>query len=200
MLEGRPRARGGVPRAGQTRANRALSSPRTRGCSPNPFRSLLIVSVVPAHAGVFRSTTRSPTRTRSRPRARGGVPRRYSTKAVHFRSSPRTRGCSRTRSPRWNAESVVPAHAGVFPPTPRGVARSTVVPAHAGVFRRAGRRRRGRTGRPRARGGVPLDESGCLAGAGSSPRTRGCSCSLVRPVHISPVVPAHAGVFLCPPR
>src|SRR5690606_26576558 len=75
-------------------------------------------------------------------------------------------------------EIVVPAHAGVFP-------------AHLVQDRRG-------LGRPRARGGVPLNHDRTQAIAKSSPRTRGCSEPKKVFVVSSNVVPAHAGVFRSP--
>ena len=50
-------------------------------------------------------------------------------------------------------------------------------------------------GRPRARGGVPPDDSHCYALDVSSPRTRGCSPVVEHVDEGGAVVPAHAGVF-----
>ena len=131
--------------------------------------------VVPAHAGVFRPARFRPTRWRSRPRARGGVPSWRSWRCIRRMSSPRTRGCSRVGVGQLQPDSVVPAHAGVFHST-----ASADGP---------------RPGRPRARGGVPPHQTVTPECSQSSPRTRGCSrypdVGLVR----DGVVPAHAGVF-----
>ena len=111
-----------------------------------------------------------------RPRAREGVPPGGGRTGVGPESSPRTRGCSGPYS------------------TPTDLAR--VVPAHAGVFRRRSRSRSPATGRPRARGGVPSGTYGPHDDRASSPRTRGCSRRTAWISRASPVVPAHAGVFL----
>ena len=55
----RPRARGGVPPRTTGCMTGCMSSPRTRGCSVRGVRLDGNGSVVPAHAGVFRSKNRS---------------------------------------------------------------------------------------------------------------------------------------------
>jgi len=153
----------------------ALSSPRTRGCSPLRAGRGGREWVVPAHAGVFRALPRRrPSRSR-RPRARGGVPSGTGASTGREVSSPRTRGCSHPRRAHGDGVDVVPAHAGVFRSTP--------------TSRRPG------WGRPRARGGVPRLSADASSGGRSSPRTRGCSGHPVRIGDLRPVVPAHAGVF-----
>ena len=90
-------------------------------------------------------------------------------------SSPRTRGCSRARSPGVRGTPVFPAHAGVFP-------IPGVPEASTGCL-------------PRARGGVPPVDNWIFSDGASSPRTRGCSrwCDSAR--RDARVFPAHAGVF-----
>ena len=171
----RPRARGGVPRSGEIRALRRMSSPRTRGCSPMSIEELRAKVVVPAHAGVFRLAQRRGGPHRRRPRARGGVPPNVTSRPHPSQSSPRTRGCS-------------PFDAG-------GLGGGAVVPAHAGVFRPSARPPSTCTSRPRARGGVPSSPSTANPPSGSSPRTRGCSAGGQGRRHRRDVVPAHAGVF-----
>src|SRR5690606_33438083 len=105
--------------------------------------------VVPAHAGVFRTSATTDSRTPSRPRARGGVPPASSLKSGPAKSSPRTRGCS---APQRGADGVRP-----------------VVPAHAGVFHGCGYGGTCDGGRPRARGGVPTGAGDSPPGEPSSP-------------------------------
>ena len=153
------------------------SSPRTRGCSQLVLLRRVEHLVVPAHAGVFPTSS--------------------STRRSSAWSSPRTRGCSPDTGNTRHHEGVVPAHARVFlenrnvrPPalsrprarggvpamddltpvksrlSPRtrgcsrrrcpGVHSRRVVPAHAGVFRSPIPQTPPRPSRPRAHGSVPL--------------------------------------------
>ena len=169
-----PRTRGcSLIIAGYVGATR--SSPRTRGCSGVRRAQRRLHQVVPAHAGVFRIRTTSPSVRGRRPRARGGVPADASRPHRNPRSSPRTRGCSLLFKARLPEADVVPAHAGVFP-----------------VCALFGERAESR---PRARGGVPIRAGPKRFGWSSSPRTRGCSEGFTMYDHERQVVPAHAGVF-----
>ena len=130
-----PRARGGVP-AGVIQPDETLeSSPRTRGCSHGKLLRNRLLTVFPAHAGVFPSQSRVLANGGGLPRARGGVPREHSERPLAYPSSPRTRGCSLCRWLYICSWSVFPAHAGVFP---RRVGLAAIA-----------------RGLPRARGGVP---------------------------------------------
>ena len=181
----RPRARGGVPRLRITRTGESGSSPRTRGCSCRGRRSFCRCLVVPAHAGVFRTSAMPGPKIRA--------------------SSPRTRGCSPDPAGAHEMVCVVPAHAGVFlrpertgredrsrprarggvplrslgglagrqsSPRTRGCSLAQdvqlppvlVVPAHAGVFPQAPQAPHRPRSRPRARGGVPSGRGDAILG------------------------------------
>ncbi len=91
---GPPRIRGGVPqRAGRWMAV-VESSPPTRGCSARPPAPGPAPPVLPADAGVFRSSPPPGRRPRGPPRRRGGVPTERESVALTLASSPPTRGCS----------------------------------------------------------------------------------------------------------
>ncbi len=172
---GRPRARGGPPVFRDTLDMGTVSSPRTRGSSPDPAGPPSVTFVVPAHAGVLPGRTSRSRRPRSRPRARGCPPMRPSPVGVANGSSPRTRGSSVRPDPRHRPAGVVPAHAGVLP--------------------RRSPPRTWTSGRPRARGGPPPRYRPRDAGTASSPRTRGSSPHFEGEASGLVVVPAHAGVL-----
>ncbi len=171
------------------------SSPRTRGCSVHMCTCTVVVGVLPAHAGLFRSVAGCPIVIPCPPRARGAVPTAVGADRRVARSSPRTRGCSQ--------------QAGV------GVPQGVVLPAHAGLFPTRVVRDLHRQRPPRARGAVPLRTCAATTAGPSSPRTRGCSSSgrrlgfqrssFPRTRGCSPgdtqqpgrglVLPAHAGLF-----
>ncbi len=173
--------------------------------------------VVPAHAGVLRTTSASCTV--------------YVTPL-----SPRTRGCSDKEGSVIEWRAVVPAHAGVLrrrartgrrasccprarggaprrptarvrcgglSPRTRGcserriahVRTDRVVPAHAGVLRVGTCRVFRDPCCPRARGGAPTWEEAYWELRRLSPRTRGCSGAVDALRTCRVVVPAHAGVL-----
>jgi hypothetical protein len=143
---------------------------------PSARYSRRSTSVVPAHAGLFRSARSWSGPSSSRPRARGAVPPVIQVRLVSTESSPRTRGCSGQAARPPLAGPVVPAHAGLFPTTPP--------PAPTGRCR------------PRARGAVPARIALTGPSGRSSPRTRGCSRARAGREDSPDVVPAHAGLFL----
>ena len=172
---GRPRPRGGVPRSDRPPTVSPRSSPPARGCSPDHDVCPPCGDVVPARAGVFRSTPAPPAPRMRRPRPRGGVPEYRCGECRRTMSSPPARGCSSSRE-------APPKYAGV-------------VPARAGVFRRARCAGAAPSGRPRPRGGVPPRELLAAMVNASSPPARGCSVLLPAHRRLIDVVPARAGVF-----
>ena len=150
-------------------------SPRMRGCSLHLGRVALRVNVVPAHAGMFPTRPRPAFTTSCGPRACGDVPVLDSARREIGMWSPRMRGCSLNRCGIHERETVVPAHAGMFP-------------ALALLIRKSNRG-------PRACGDVPvLTVTGTTAYMWS-PRMRGCSRSNQTRSPRVFVVPAHAGMF-----
>ena len=110
------------------------------------------------------------------PRARGDVPPCCGGRHSAPWFSPRTRGCS------WQAAT-------------EGLS-SLVFPAHAGMFRFLARWQCGIDGFPRARGDVPPPWRVLADQQRFSPRTRGCSGSIIIRPSLPYVFPAHAGMFL----
>ncbi len=152
-----------------------MSSPHARGSSPVRAPAGHGHGVVPARAGIFRSTPASSACPSSRPRTRGDLPPELTVKVILAESSPHARGSSVVRVPLRPAPFVVPARAGIFRATDH-------LPA-------CGR------GRPRTRGDLPSLVIGRNRAARSSPHARGSSrCAEKRPV-VRGVVPARAGIF-----
>ncbi len=149
-------------------------SPRTRGWSQRRQDHGRDAVVVPAHAGVVPVRTASRRGTSSGPRARGGGPHVGIVTATMSGWSPRTRGWSLPVGRVDVLGQVVPAHAGVVPPS-----GSSFGP---------------RSGGPRARGGGPLLDDRLASVMWWSPRTRGWSLLGVVAQRRPEVVPAHAGV------
>ena len=172
-----PRAGGGGPTYFKPRPSAHLCSPRRRGWSVRAGLYGSIRGVLPAQAGVVRSHTTRPRRTRGAPRAGGGGPRLVMDEALYLSCSPRRRGGS----------GQISAH----------VAGDNVLPAQAGVVRAVTRARQGPTGAPRAGGGGPR-RPGCRCRSGwCSPRRRGWSAGGALDVDVRPVLPAQAGVVRC---
>ena len=116
-LPGRfPRARGDVP---MSRINDSLPhkfSPRTRGCSDRRGHCRWCRRVFPAHAGMFRSLSKTHANIYGFPRARGDVPVQLRRVRYPMMFSPRTRGCSAVMGVDHHSSVVFPAHAGMFRP------------------------------------------------------------------------------------
>ena len=111
----RPRTRGGHPTTASPGGSTRSSSPHTRGSSFFAVSAAVVVSVVPAHAGVIRAPSSSSPARRGRPRTRGGHPLPVREEGTVTRSSPHTRGSSCRCSAVCAGYVVVPAHAGVIP-------------------------------------------------------------------------------------
>ena len=174
-VAGRPRQRGGVPAYTPGLDSQAESSPPARGCSV-PCRWFASAwGVVPASAGVFRTSSVTRWPRLGRPRQRGGVPQGGAVMPVTQPSSPPARGCSGQHRP--------------------VVVRTGVVPASAGVFRSCSHRSTRRSRRPRQRGGVPTSLPTGRPSRSSSPPARGCSGLEHASTPGGGVVPASAGVF-----
>ncbi len=171
----RPRTRGGHPASRSSAATSTASSPHTRGSSARGGRVPYQAPVVPAHAGVIPTPTGAHPHTPSRPRTRGGHPSSWSARCRGGPSSPHTRGSSPCSRPPPSCPAVVPAHAGVIRRrSPSGTTGS---------------------GRPRTRGGHPVDDHRLVGRVRSSPHTRGSSSGAGRLGPPVCVVPAHAGVI-----
>ncbi len=145
-----------------------------RGWSPPPVQDEAADAVVPARAGVVPTDQMLHGAMARGPRACGGGPTSSDSKPKKSKWSPRVRGWSRRSARRIFSGSVVPARAGVVPPTGSSASRPD--------------------GGPRACGGGP-SYTPSLVNAGSwSPRVRGWSRD-VPPLRAGrDVVPARAGV------
>src|SRR5690606_3043315 len=118
------------------------SSPRAWGCTDGRRHWRFRQRVVPTRVGVYRGTYSIAGPTRSRPHARGGVPRSPYPSESTTKSSPRAWGCTVTAP--WRDRDRM------------------VVPTRVGVYRLSAHPRRGTTGRPHARGGVPTSRLSAL--------------------------------------
>ena len=174
-----PRACGDVPGTESRSYSGHQWSPRKRGCSLRHRRRDLAHGVVPAHAGMFPADGGGRSHDGSGPRACGDVPRVVDNRGAPPEWSPRMRGCSLRAAPCRRRSWVVPAHAGMFPTTPR--------------------RRLQETSGPRACGDVAQFIDSFINLIAWSPRMRGCSLGQLRRVLDDDVVPAHAGMFPTPP-
>ena len=170
----RPRPRGGRPAGAEAVRSGAESSPPARGSPRGARRGVGQDLVVPARAGVAPPAPKTRRGTRRRPRPRGGrpIPQPGATKLGW--SSPPARGSPRPAPHHRQRRGVVPARAGVAPPTP------TTGP--------------GRPCRPRPRGGRPFASIGSGTPMWSSPPARGSPEDLMADGWGDPVVPARAGV------
>jgi len=171
----RPRTRGGLPAAVGSLRETLKASPHARGSSPMGHHAQRRRHVVPARAGVFRSSPVPPPRSPRRPRTRGGLPAGVARSRVRPWSSPHARGSSRLPLRRQRQDPVVPARAGVFP--------------------RAGSASAWAVCRPRTRGGLPFRPGKAPVYPPSSPHARGSSPTTGVQSLSTAVVPARAGVF-----
>ena len=169
-----PRAGGGGPSASAATSPPATWSPRRRGWSGAAAHHVVDGVVVPAQAGVVRTTASAwPTWARG-PRAGGGGPFPHHEVSANGVWSPRRRG--------WSALWA------------EARSNSPVVHAQAGVVRLSAARSARRPRGPRAGGGGPAPASFHAWDVTWSPRRRGWSASEPRGNRPSEVVPAQAGV------
>ena len=142
-------------------ADRAGSSPHTRGAHPPTTRRARSERIIPAYAGSTRSSRFGVESCRDHPRIRG----EHRETSLHVRltigSSPHTRGAPRLGKPHDNHSRIIPAYAGSTSPATTGAEPSQDHP-----------RIRGEHGVP-----PPLR----LLPGGSSPHTRGAPGSGTSP-------------------
>ena len=173
-----PHARGGVPRETRNASGATPLSPRTWGCTADSPVRRRTVHVVPTHVGVYRPSSRPRPRSGRCPHARGGVPMFRHAHHQLLQLSPRTWGC--TAAVRCLAE------------------KERVVPTHVGVYRWLSTVLSSRGSCPHARGGVPQWSRWFGPAAALSPRTWGCTESILVIYGFGFVVPTHVGVYLEP--
>ena len=171
----RPRTRGGLPGCLGMRIDGDGSSPHARGSSFITTVKGLPGRLVPARAGVFPPPPGPCGRRCPRPRTRGGLPLWAEFRGDPLNSSPHARGSSLREVGIGQRRTLVPARAGVFPPSTPGSTSSC--------------------SRPRTRGGLPVSITARCCGSDSSPHARGSSPCPQRLRVRQRLVPARAGVF-----
>ena len=185
VMESRPRASGGHPFRKTESEAVWWSSPRERGSSRAPATLPASWVVVPARAGVIRSSSRAARSSTRRPRASGGHPDELRTLRDELAVVPARAGVIRwlphrapedRRRPRASgghpALGVQDPAAGGSSPRERGSSRASpgaggrrgVVPARAGVIRSRPPTRWPGSRRPRASGGHPEQQRITLSG------------------------------------
>ena len=204
-----PRPRGGQSFGGNNAQELPSRSPPTRGSVEPAHHRGRRAAPLPAHAGVSRSMSLSPTGRSAAPRPRGGQSFDVAITDRAQRRSPPTRGSVAGRGHAMRAARPLPAHAGVSrrtPPrdpasnaAPRPRGGQSVLSAHAGVSRhRPGSRVMPRAA-PRPRGGQSVKLSQLSLGTFRSPPTRGSVGGLASAGRCRRPLPAHAGVSRCLP-
>ena len=171
---GAPRVRGGGPGRDGLLADALECSPRARGWSLVDHGHVEVVLVLPACAGVVPRRRSQAGLVLRAPRVRGGGPVSSPMSQPCSSCSPRARGWSHSSCPAGEWEGVLPACAGVVPPT----WRSARTPGRA----------------PRVRGGGPVCSTGSGSSTWCSPRARGWSLMQVGGTVWKDVLPACAGV------
>ena len=172
------------------------------------------MGLIPAHAGKIRRRPGADRRYRAHPRSRGENSRERAAQCILSGSSPLTRGKFREGTKRRARRRLIPAHAGKMAawapsapsrpgssPLTRGKflgrnpagAGLGLIPAHAGKMRDARTARYRNWAHPRSRGENMRGRPGGQAVPGSSPLTRGKSCSRPAPFPTTGLIPAHAG-------
>ena len=148
-----PRIRGEHPGQQAPVPGPSGSSPHTRGALSTHGYDAWWTGIIPAYAGSTPPGSRSGTVAEDHPRIRGEHARKIGRSRKSAGSSPHTRGARH-----------------LLAPSPVG---QRIIPAYAGSTRRPIRSRTHTKDHPRIRG----EHSGaivhCVAGAGSSPHTRG---------------------------
>ena len=149
------------------------SSPLTRGKLARPLVGLLILRLIPAHAGKTARGRVGVNMTGAHPRSRGENTHNAQAGDLVCGSSPLTRG-KRSESRRSR--------------TRRGL-----IPAHAGKTRSRSVGRQGKRAHPRSRGENLIVTCARASAAGSSPLTRGKRSESSRRSAPRRLIPAHAG-------
>ncbi len=165
------RRRGGVPFTVHKTTKGATSSPPTWGCSDPGRRPIRCLCVLPADAGVIRSSATNSATPSGPPRRRGVFRVAGDRLCLGSSSSPPTRECSVRRGLRPAPQCVFPVDAGVFRRAHDRVRHILSPPRQRGAFHARGRR----FSPPRRCGGVPRGERTGTREVRSSPPTRECS-------------------------
>ncbi len=169
-----PRAGGGGPASTPPQRPQAACSPRRRGWTGRRLCHHQAGPVLPAQAGVDRTSLRRRAIGSRAPRAGGGGPPQRRPRPRPATCSPRRRGWTETRLQRSLTLQVLPAQAGVD----RGERPGRRLPFRA----------------PRAGGGGPRTRTSTGARLRCSPRRRGWTARALGQQVRRLVLPAQAGV------
>ena len=169
-----PRACGAHTASTTTRPIITGSSPRMRGSLHIITRFVVIVGIIPAHAGLTVFFMGGGGQKRDHPRACGAHLHLHDLHLLIEGSSPRMRGSLIPLSYRLDLTGIIPAHAGL-----------TCHPR---------RRHLSTRDHPRACGAHCSRCTACTMNRGSSPRMRGSLICIVGMCRIIGIIPAHAGL------
>ena len=177
-----PRSRGENVSIARSRSSLTGSSPLTRGKRDRPGRGARTDRLIPAHAGKTHPWRPTPLSRPAHPRSRGENRIACRGAVSCGGSSPLTRGKPGRSTMSAPSGRLIPAHAGKTSMITSGVGSR---PAH-----------------PRSRGENQLLVARALAGAGSSPLTRGKPIGEITDNGANRLIPAHAGKThdTCPRR
>ena len=190
------------------------SSPLTRGKLTLEGLDVLVVGLIPAHAGKTVKPTPTPAPTPAHPRSRGenyislrlnghrggsspltrGKRRRASTSSHARWAHPRSRGENNGGAPfTWAASGSSPLTRGKRRPLYPAHQGTRLIPAHAGKTSGSRAAHSQPWAHPRSRGENPRAERGQRDRRGSSPLTRGKLPPSPWPLRRLGLIPAHAG-------
>ena len=153
--------------------HRAGSSPLTRGKRQASCVDVLLIGLIPAHAGKTRHTLCPSSSGTAHPRSRGENSNAADRSTPAGGSSPLTRGKLVEGARLFDVVGLIPAHAGK---TPLVSHRAISRPAH-----------------PRSRGENEYQVRKSVTVRGSSPLTRGKPDTLTHTSGSKRLIPAHAG-------
>ena len=159
--------------------HRAGSSPLTRGKRQASCVDVLLIGLIPAHAGKTRHTLCPSSSGTAHPRSRGENSNAADRSTPAGGSSPLTRGKLVEGARLFDVVGLIPAHAGK---TPLVSHRAISRPAH-----------------PRSRGENEYQVRKSVTVRGSSPLTRGKRDNDVSGRRQARLIPAHAGKTSSPP-
>ncbi len=172
-----PRTRGDQPTHIRARLRATTRSPHTRGSTAVPPSDRCRRSPFPAHAGINRPGSDTPTAGTPVPRTRGDQPKYGNRLKLRKGRSPHTRGSTVTMD----------QFREYWPP----------FPAHAGINRRRVVSCGSTTTVPRTRGDQPSYAIVTTRYDDRSPHTRGSTDRLYRSCSSVGPFPAHAGINRC---
>ena len=107
-----PRSRGENPSSLREGAALLGSSPLTRGKLSARAASVMVIGLIPAHAGKTQAAQEGEVRRAAHPRSRGENKAASIAGPRRGGSSPLTRGKRQTRQSRKSRRGLIPAHAG----------------------------------------------------------------------------------------